>query len=843
MSELVEIIVNAIDQASQTFESITGSAQEMESSIEQSTSDGSSGFDELGSTAEAASESVQNVSDSCQSVDGTPMQDTADSTTQVTDNAEEAGGALDTVSGILAGIAGVEAFEGIADSLMEMADAAGSFNDSVMRAGLEAEGAGISMESMKDTVSSLSEETGRAGGQIRESFIKATARGVTDLDSFKTMMQGAGAQATLFGTDIETMGNKFSRMAQRGTLMDKQLAETGITMNELATAMGMTGATADEVREKWKELDVNQRAAILGTAASMNEGKDANDAYKNSWAGLNEKLNVAWDRLFRLAGEVLLPVLVPAIDVASRVLSALGDAMEGVMSGPMGGLVSVIGSLAAGFALAVPAILAIKGALAVFSAVIWPAVTASWALISPWIPFIAIGAAVAFVIYEIGKAFHWWDDVDSMIDAIWDGIQRMWNAFINHPDVQAALKAISDALAWIWNGLQQAGQAVLEFFGVNNSGDYDLVRGLILGIGAAWDVISLPIKSVIAAIQILAGAFSSFYSGTLVPFGDFLQGIFGPVWEWIMGVIQQITPFVTQLSDAFTAFQEGQLDLPGIIWAVLNFIGNAYLTVFTNILTGLGNFAMGILSGALTAGSNLVTGVVTWISQLPGRVWNYLVNTLTRIIAAGVQWVTAARTKANQLVNGVVSFLRSLPGKVFSALVAVVSRIVSAGAQWVHAAKQKATELVNGAYNALASLPGKVASALGGVKDAIVKPFQDAYNTVKGVWDKISSMASSLGGIASGGDMAAGGETAILGGNNTGAYTIEADNSPIVIEDNINLTLDLQNVPSNISSDGLIEALSDKNVLSAIANNRDFQDLDARVKQRISLKYGRSRGL
>ena len=83
-------------------------------------------------------------------------------------------------------------------------------------------------------------------------------------------MEGAGAQATLFGTDIQSMGDKFSSLAMKDTLMQKTLAETGITMGELATAMGMTGATADEVKAKWKELDTNQRAAILGTAASMN---------------------------------------------------------------------------------------------------------------------------------------------------------------------------------------------------------------------------------------------------------------------------------------------------------------------------------------------------------------------------------------------------------------------------------------------------------------------------------------------------------------------------------------------------------------------------------------------
>ena len=95
----------------------------------------------------------------------------------------------------------------MADTLWDFADKAGSFEDSMMRARLEAEGAGISVNEMTDTVSELSRVTGRAGGEIRESFIKATARGITDMDSFKQMMVGAGAQATLLGTDIQSMGD------------------------------------------------------------------------------------------------------------------------------------------------------------------------------------------------------------------------------------------------------------------------------------------------------------------------------------------------------------------------------------------------------------------------------------------------------------------------------------------------------------------------------------------------------------------------------------------------------------------------------------------------------------
>ena len=62
-----------------------------------------------------------------------------------------------------------------------------------------------------------------------------------------------------------------------------------------------------------------------------------------------------------------------------------------------------------------------------------------------------------------------------MLDAIWAGINRLWSAFINHPDVQAAINTISTALSTLWSWIQQAGQAVLEFFGISTGGEFDIV--------------------------------------------------------------------------------------------------------------------------------------------------------------------------------------------------------------------------------------------------------------------------------------------------------------------------------------------------------------------------------
>ena len=505
----MDIILSATDNASDTFESVQSAAEGMGESVQEGAESGSEGLDEMEASAEAAADPLEQI--------GT----------------------------IIGGLAGAEIFSQLADTLWDFADKAGTFEDSLMRARLEAEGAGISVNDMTDTVSELGRVTGRAGGEIREAFITATARGITDLDSFKQMMIGAGAQATLLGTDIDSMANKMSGLAMRSSVMERTLANTGITVEELGEALGIQGATIDDINAKWETMDTNQRAAALGMAASMNEGKTANEEYKKSWAGLQEQIDIAKGRLERLAGEVLLPVLIPALETAARVLSWVGDVVQGVMDGPFGGLVSVIGTAAAGFALAVPAFVAISGAINLIKLSAIPAAIALWEMVAPLLPFIIIGAAVAYVIYEIGKAFGWWTDVSSMVDAIWAGLQRLWSAFISHPDVQGFISAMIP----VWNWLQYTIASVIKWvqsFFQNNSGEkFDFVRTLIDTVGLAWKAMTTPIRLVITVVKLVLKAIQNWYLTTLARV-NMVKELFRRLPGAIRGAISSLKSVITK---------------------------------------------------------------------------------------------------------------------------------------------------------------------------------------------------------------------------------------------------------------------------------------------------------
>jgi hypothetical protein len=136
--------------------------------------------------------------------------------------------------------------------------------------------------------------------------------------------------------------------------------------------------------------------------------------------------------------------------------------------------------------------------------------------------------------------------------------------------------------------------------------------------------------------------------------------------------------------------------------------------------------------------------------------------------------------------------------------------------------------------------------SLGSIVDKITQPFRDAYNAVAKEVDKIKAKANEisgglLGGFFGGEDLggAYGGEDLPM---NSTSYT----SGEWRTTNDVNLTLDLRNVPSTIDEttlrDALMEGLTNKEVLNVLVNNNDFQTLDNKAKTRLMMKQARSRG-
>ena len=820
MEEELEIILKAVDDASSTFESVTESANEMGSSFTESTTEGTEGFEDLEDSAEGATGTIQDIIDYCQNMDGSGIRDTANGMDELENEANEADQAVRDLSDDLTIIN--------SSMLLQTAEQLGAIGD-------KAEGMAQDMNTAAISVGQLATQTGVAEPEmvnLINTISNATFPNDEAMMYVKALNQ-MGVEASNFGksaTDMDKINDAFGLGAQTVTGLSNELSVLGVDMNDVSSAFNaLAYANANTVGgmenfysfvkkydADFKELgfDVDQTAVIIAQAThKFGAGKAAykglSDAMKEAdgdtrkleealgmqpgtldkasqmtgeYAGQLEELaseeaehktwldqlGAAWED-FSLSMSPVLEPLGAAIGLIGEV-GSFGLQVKGLteLSGLIRGSITwirefnlvkavqnalegegAIASIAAALGITTEAAAA-EGATVAFGGLAIAEGAALW-------PILAIIAAIALLVvavYEIGKAFGWWSDVGSMIDAIWAGIQRLWSAFINHPDVQAVISAISEA----WNMLSSAIMGVLgaiaEFLGISTDGDFDVVAAIIQTIGAAWDFVKQPLIMIISI----------------------LSTIIGTLWDVVNGNVNA-TAAITNIWNVLVA------NMPVILTALFN--------VYKTIWTAIFNFVISLV---------------------------------------------------RSIVSRVVSFMSSLVGKVYSALMGVVASIRSAIQAWITAAVQKVSQLVNDVVNWFKQLPGKISSALSGVISAITKPFQQAYDDVKGIVDNISNkvqeglnyigqLTGAAGSDAAGGELAAGGDS----------YSFS--NQKIEVETTNTVILDLQNVPAHIDTNSLIDMLSNPDVLKALTGNKDFQDLDSKVKLEIQRRANRARGV
>lgn len=197
----------------------------------------------------------------------------------------------------------------------------------------------------------------------------------------------------------------------------------------------------------------------------------------------------------------------------------------------------------------------------------------------PLLAIVAAIAAVGLAVFEVGKYFGWWTDVGSMIDAVTAGVKRLWSAFINNPDVQAFIQGIKDAWASISPYLSNVISKVLEFFGISNSGEFDIVRALIDGIGVAWNIMKSRILLVINVIRTIINVYKQMYT--------IGKSNIDKIVNAFTGMHSRISGAMSGVKDAIT---KPFVDAYGIVKPYIDKIG------------GAGDTIRGLFSGAEYAG-------------------------------------------------------------------------------------------------------------------------------------------------------------------------------------------------------------------------------------------------
>ena len=200
---------------------------------------------------------------------------------------------MDNITTAAAGIAATAGIE-------QMITTADNINTSWNRLELTFANTGVSMDTLKDKSSALSDATGRSGGTIRDYFNQMGIAGVTNTDLLTSSFEALSGKAYQTGNSIESMETKMQMMAMTGNASGRMLRSLGIDTEDLARAMGVT---AEEVSEAFKNMTPEQRIEAITKA--MGDGKEANEMYKNSYQGLKERADAAMAGLAGAVGQAI----------------------------------------------------------------------------------------------------------------------------------------------------------------------------------------------------------------------------------------------------------------------------------------------------------------------------------------------------------------------------------------------------------------------------------------------------------------------------------------------------------------------------------------------------------
>ncbi|MBP5700504.1 MAG: hypothetical protein J6W71_06650, partial [Methanobrevibacter sp.] len=381
----------------------------------------------------------------------------------------------------------------------------------------------------------------------------------------------------------------------------RRLQEIGITQQKLKDN-GWTGNLEDQeslmdaLNKTMQEMGYEQTAKDI---TNLDEAMTA--------------LNIAGGQLLQKILVPLTPVLISVVDALLRAADAVTPLIEG-FAGFVANMPdwAKIASLALGFAVALTYVKValweglIQG-LAGAALAAWDFAAAMLTFPGTWI--VLALAAVAIAVYEVGKAFGWWTDINSMLSAIWAGIQRLWSAFINHPDVQGMLSVMAQAWNWLSGAVGNAIKWVMSFFKVSSSGNFDFVRALIDALGTAWKATTAPIRLVITVVKL----------------------------------------FYTTMNTVYNKVK-----------AILNNIKKLFSNLPSSIRGAIGTL-VGILTNPVKTAYGMITGTVGSIKNTLSGITHVNLGSLTNKIT---QPVTNAYNKIAKTVSSIIQKIKSIPSNI-----------------------------------------------------------------------------------------------------------------------------------------------------------------------------------
>ncbi|WP_199670981.1 MULTISPECIES: phage tail tape measure protein [Clostridia] len=228
-----------------------------------------------------------------------------------------------------------------------------------------------------------------------------------------------------------------------------------------------------------------------------------------------------------------------------------------------------------------------------------------------------------------------------------------------------------------------------------------------------------PIMLVVTLVATLVAAIVGFIA-TNEDARAAIANVWGKIKNAIEVVVTAIVKFFTQtLPDSFAKVIEFLANIVAKIEAAFNgvvtFLQQLPSKIWNAIIStvdAIREWALGLRTAAEEGITQLVTNVVTFFSELPNKIAYVIGFCLGYIIKFGIDLYTWATTKIPEFVNSVVTFMQQLPGKIWNAIIDAVQKVATWGENMKTQAVTKTTQLITNVISFMQQLPGKIWNAI-----------------------------------------------------------------------------------------------------------------------------------
>lgn len=260
-----------------------------------------------------------------------------------------------------------------------------------------------------------------------------------------------------------------------------------------------------------------------------------------------------------------------------------------------------------------------------------------------WPILLIVGALVSLILIldQIGKSLGWWTNWKTMLDAIVNGLKRLWSAFINNPNVQGFIKDIQGLFAGVGGVINWVAEAILQLFGIEDNGEQvDAVRMIIDVFGALGRVLG-------DIVNVFKAVFGAIYTVT-APIVSAIVWVLGSIICILVGCSPGIIPALNSLNEVFRRVFNG----------LASFVNNPIGT----IVRAIRSWQSLLFSVAKNIGQSIWNGLNSVLGGLPQRVWQIFWNMINNLKQIPNQIFNTAQQIGTGIWDGMDSAISGATG-------------------------------------------------------------------------------------------------------------------------------------------------------------------------------------